>query len=215
MSATRPAPSGLVLAAGEPNSEITVGRKKVRLRNFDKLFGPELQVAQRNWMQHDRNRAPYCSAPEGSRHGDEALPGGRGGRILLHEARAHSARPLWTRTCAIEHGSGSITDFPIVQDLAPLLWIVKLGCIHLNPWRPMRRHSWPRLPSLRRRQVPSVASGRGRDALGEPGIPCYPKTSGSRGMHLYVAIRRKPLRFHHRRASHRQPACRPRAVDYN
>jgi bifunctional non-homologous end joining protein LigD len=48
--------------------------------------------------------------------------------------RAPSPRPVWIRTCAIEHASGNVIDFPIVQDLASLLWLVNLGCIDLNPW---------------------------------------------------------------------------------
>ncbi len=48
--------------------------------------------------------------------------------------RAPSPRPDWIETCAIEHDSGSIIDFPMVQDLASLLWVVNLGCIDLNQW---------------------------------------------------------------------------------
>ena len=48
--------------------------------------------------------------------------------------RAPSPRPTWIETCAIEHGSGSVIDFPIVQDLAALLWVINLGCIDLNQW---------------------------------------------------------------------------------
>ena len=48
--------------------------------------------------------------------------------------RAPSPRPPWIETCAIEHGSGSIIDFPMVQDLAALLWVINLGCIDLNQW---------------------------------------------------------------------------------
>jgi DNA primase len=53
--------------------------------------------------------------------------------------RAPSPRPDWVRTCRIEHASGNVIDFPIVSDLASLLWLVNLGCIDLNPW-PVRRH---------------------------------------------------------------------------
>ena len=48
--------------------------------------------------------------------------------------RAPSPRPAWIETCAITHGSGNVIDFPMVQDLASLLWVVNLGCIDLNPW---------------------------------------------------------------------------------
>ena len=61
-------------------------------------------------------------------------PNGAARRVLLHEARARRRGPTWIETCAIEHGSGNVIDFPIVQDLASLLWVVNLGCIDLNPW---------------------------------------------------------------------------------
>src|SRR5581483_9646786 len=60
-------------------------------------------------------------------------PNGAAGEFFFMK-RAPTPRPDWIRTCAIEHASGSIIDFPIVQDLASLLWLVNLGCIDLNPW---------------------------------------------------------------------------------
>ena len=48
--------------------------------------------------------------------------------------RAPSPRPDWIEICAIEHGSGNVIDFPMVQDLPSLLWVVNLGCIDLNQW---------------------------------------------------------------------------------
>ena len=48
--------------------------------------------------------------------------------------RAPSPRPDWIETCSIEHESGNVIDFPMIQDLASLLWVVNLGCIDLNQW---------------------------------------------------------------------------------
>ena len=60
-------------------------------------------------------------------------PNGADGKCFFMK-RAPSPRPEWIETCAIEHASGNIIDFPMVQDLASLLWVVNLGCIDLNPW---------------------------------------------------------------------------------
>ena len=115
--------------------------------------------------------------------------------------RAPSPRPVWIRTCAIEHASAGIIDFPIVQDLASLLWIVNLGCIDLNPWyarcddvhRPDYLHfDLDPVPGAEFPQVLETAL-RVRDALGAMKIPSFPKTTGSRGIHIYVPIRRGPL----------------------
>ena len=60
-------------------------------------------------------------------------PNGAAGECFFMK-RAPEPRPAWIRTCSITHGSGNVIDFPIVQDLASLLWLVNLGCIDLNPW---------------------------------------------------------------------------------
>jgi bifunctional non-homologous end joining protein LigD len=48
--------------------------------------------------------------------------------------RAPSPRPDWIRICSIDHGSESVIDFPMIQDLSSLLWVINLGCIDLNQW---------------------------------------------------------------------------------
>src|SRR5213080_894963 len=60
-------------------------------------------------------------------------PNGRGGALFFMK-RAPSARPEWIETCAIEHASGNVIDFPVIRDLPSLLWVINLGCIDLNPW---------------------------------------------------------------------------------
>ena len=48
--------------------------------------------------------------------------------------RAPSPRPAWIRTCAIDHDSGNVIDFPVIDDVPSLLWVINLGCIDLNQW---------------------------------------------------------------------------------
>ena len=60
-------------------------------------------------------------------------PNGIAGEFFFMK-RAPEHRPDWVQLCTIPHRSGNIIDFPVVQDLASLLWIVNLGCIDLNPW---------------------------------------------------------------------------------
>ena len=48
--------------------------------------------------------------------------------------RTPTPHPDWLRTCSIRHASGNVIDFPVIEDLASLLWVVNLGCIDLNPW---------------------------------------------------------------------------------
>ena len=48
--------------------------------------------------------------------------------------RAPTPRPDWIRTCTIDHGSGNVIDFPVIDDVPSLLWVINLGCIDLNQW---------------------------------------------------------------------------------
>ena len=116
--------------------------------------------------------------------------------------RAPSPRPDWIETCAIEHASGSVIDFPMVQDLASLLWVVNLGCIDLNQWyarcddvdRPDYLH-FDLDPGARARAFARVRETAllVRDALEALGMPPLAKTTGSSGIHVYVPIVRGPL----------------------
>jgi bifunctional non-homologous end joining protein LigD len=58
-------------------------------------------------------------------------PHGIAGKFFFMK-RAPDPRPEWIRLCRIEHDSGNIIDFPVVQDTAALLWLINLGCIDLN-----------------------------------------------------------------------------------
>src|SRR5438045_9255820 len=120
--------------------------------------------------------------------------------------RAPTPRPEWIETCAITHGSGSVIDFPMIQDLASLLWVVNLGCIDLNPWyarcdnvdRPDYLHFDldPVTAKAGSKDVPFAQVLKValvvRDALTSLGMTSYAKTTGSRGIHVYVPIVRGP-----------------------
>jgi bifunctional non-homologous end joining protein LigD len=115
--------------------------------------------------------------------------------------RAPEYRPEWIQVCSIEHASASIIDFPVVQDLASLLWIVNLGCIDLNQWyarcddvnRPDYLHfDLDPVPDAGFDRVIETAL-HVHEALESLKIPSYAKTTGSSGIHIYVPIERGPL----------------------
>jgi bifunctional non-homologous end joining protein LigD len=119
----------------------------------------------------------------------------------FYQKRAPEARPKWVPICPIRHPSANVVDFPVIRDLAGLLWVVNLGCIDLNPWyarcddvdRPDYLHfDLDPSPGADFQQVLETALIV-RDALKERDMPSYPKTSGSRGVHGYVPIASGPL----------------------
>ena len=180
---------------------IRAGRRSVDLTNLDKVFWPESGLTKRDLLQY------YADVSDAliPHLADRAMvmkryPNGIRGKHFFMK-RAPDPRPDWIETCAIEHGSGSVIDFPMVQDLASLLWIVNLGCIDLNPWysrcddtdRPDFLHfdldPVPDASFARVRETALIV----RDALEEHGMQPLVKTTGSSGLHIYVAIRRGPV----------------------
>src|SRR5437867_5302773 len=110
--------------------------------------------------------------------------------------RSPDPRSEWIRTCSITHGSGYVIAFPVVDDLPSLLWLINLGCIDLNPWY-ARCDDWNRPdflhfdldpgPGADFTKIRTVAL-HVRDILSRLGIPSYAKTTGSKGIHVYIPI---------------------------
>jgi bifunctional non-homologous end joining protein LigD len=127
-------------------------------------------------------------------------PNGIAGEFFFMK-RAPTPRPSWIPICSIKHHSGNVIDFPVVENAATLLWIVNLGCIDLNPWyarcddvdRPdYLQFDLDPVPGSSFSEVRQTALIV-RDALAELKIASYAKTTGSRGIHVYVPIVRGPM----------------------
>ncbi|MDQ2670596.1 MAG: non-homologous end-joining DNA ligase [Gemmatimonadota bacterium] len=198
---TRAASTPLTIPADRSDVTIRIGRRSVDLTNLDKIFWPELGLTKRDLLQY------YAEVSEVllPHLVDRAMvmkryPNGIKGKHFFMK-RAPSPRPDWIETCEIEHDSGSVIAFPMVQDLATLMWLVNLGCIDLNPWysrcddtdRPDFLHfdldPVPDAGFDRVRETALIV----RDALEEYGMKPLVKTTGSKGLHIYVAIRRGPV----------------------
>ncbi len=189
-----------LIPAGAQDAVVRVQGKTIHLTNLRKLFWPDLGITKGDLLRyyewvapvlipHLRNRAMVM----------KRYPNGASGPFFFMK-RIPVPHPSWIRTCAIEHASGSIINFPIVQDLASLLWVVNLGCVDLNPWyarcddvdRPDYLHfDLDPVPPATFGTVREVAL-LVRDALRSLGIAPLAKTSGSKGMHIYVPIVRGP-----------------------
>jgi bifunctional non-homologous end joining protein LigD len=184
----------------DKNAAIALGDREVRLTNLDKPFWPELGLSKRDLLQYYTDVAPVLLP----HLADRAMvmkryPDGAAGEPFFMK-RAPTPRPEWIETCAITHGSGSVIDFPMIQDLASLLWVVNLGCIDLNPWyarcddvdRPDYLHfDLDPVPEATYANVVETAQVV-RTGLQGLGMKPIVKTTGSRGLHVYVAIVRGP-----------------------
>jgi DNA ligase D-like protein (predicted polymerase) len=112
------------------------------------------------------------------------------------QKRAPSARPDWIETVELSFPSGRTAEEVVVRDAAQLAWVANLGCIDLNP-HPVRasdldhpdelRVDLDPVPGIGWQQIVAVALVA-RDVLADFGLTGWPKTSGSRGIHVYCRI---------------------------
>ncbi|HVD92421.1 MAG TPA: non-homologous end-joining DNA ligase [Vicinamibacterales bacterium] len=182
------------------SATLQIEGKDVRLTNLDKLFWPERGITKGNLIQYYADVAPLLLP----HIRDRAMvmkryPHGAAGEFFFMK-RAPSPRPEWITTCRIDHDSGNVIDFAIINDLPSLSWVINLGCIDLNQWyatcddvdRPDYLHfdldpgsaTWPQV----------LESARiVHEALTILKMPSYAKTTGSKGIHVFVPIVRGPL----------------------
>jgi bifunctional non-homologous end joining protein LigD len=182
------------------STELTVAGKVVRLTNLDKLFWPDLGVTKGDLIQYYADVAPLLLP----HIRDRAMvmkryPHGAAGEFFFMK-RAPSPRPDWIQTCRIDHDSGNVIDFPMINDVPSLLWVINLGCIDLNQWyatcddvdRPDYLHFDLDPGSATWDQVLEAARIV-HDALTRLEMPAVAKTTGSKGIHLFVPIVRSPI----------------------
>jgi bifunctional non-homologous end joining protein LigD len=193
--------AGVKLPAGTADAVVALDGKEVRLTNLTKPFWPERGITKGDLIQYYADVAPVLLP----HIADRAMvmkryPHGANGEFFFMK-RAPTPRPSWIRTCSIDHDSGNVIDFPVIDDVPSLLWVINLGCIDLNQWyakcddinRPDYVHF-----DLDPGDGASFAQVREaalivRDALETLGMKPLVKTSGSKGMHVYVPIVRGPL----------------------
>jgi bifunctional non-homologous end joining protein LigD len=198
---SHPSLASIEIPADTPTAEIEADGGTVNLTNLQKVFWPETGITKRDLLQYYADISPVLLPYLLNRAMVmKRYPDGAYGKFFFQK-RAPEARPKWIPICAIQHPSANLVDFPVIQNLAGLLWVVNLGCIDLNPWyarcdhvdRPDYLHfDLDPTPGADFKQVLEAAL-LVRDALAELKIPSYPKTTGSRGVHIYVPIVRGPL----------------------
>ncbi len=171
----------------------------VTITNPDKIFFPKAGYTKLDLVQY------YAAVAEGAIRGVANRPMALKRYVNGAEAepffqkRAPEKRPDWIDTVELFFPSGRTACEIAVNNAAQLLWIVNLGCIDLNP-HPVRADDLEHPDELRVdldpgpgvsfedvRRVALVV----REVLDEHGLTGWPKTSGSRGIHINVRIERK------------------------
>ena len=111
---------------------MTVGGRAVALTNLNKVFFPKLGLTKGDLLRYYLRVAPaVLPHVAGKAMVMKRYPHGATGDFFFMK-RAPAPRPAWIRTCAIEHRSGNVIDFPVIDDVPSLLWLINLGCIDDN-----------------------------------------------------------------------------------
>jgi DNA ligase D-like protein (predicted polymerase) len=182
--------------AARKNEVLDVEGREVTVSNPDKLYFPRAGVTKVDLVRY------YLAVADGAVRGVRDRPmalkryvDGAEGEFFFQK-RAPAARPPWIDVVELKFPSGRSAHEIVVRDAAQLAWVVNLGCIDLNP-HPVRdrdldhpdelRVDLDPVPGVEWDQTRSVAALVG-EVLREHGLVGWPKTSGSRGIHVYVRI---------------------------
>ena len=176
-----------------------VAGRDVTISNPDKVYFPAAGHRKIDLVSY------YLAVADGALRGVSGRPmalkrfvNGAAGEFFFQK-RAPDNRPDWIETVELSFPSGRTADEIVLRDPAQLAWIINLGCIDLNP-HPVRaddldhpdelRVDLDPIPGVPWSQVRDVALAT-RDALADVGLVGWPKTSGSRGIHINVRIERR------------------------
>ena len=184
------------MAASPPREVVVVDGREVTITNPDKVLFPERGHTKRDLVHYYLAVAAPALRGAGGRpnvlvrypHGAGVAP--------FYQKRAPAVRPPWVETVTLAFPSGRTAEEVVLTDAATLAWMANLGCLELHP-HPVRAADldhpdelrvdldpMPGVPWAHIREVAAVV----RVVLGEAGLVGWPKTSGSRGLHINVRI---------------------------
>ncbi|MET4433193.1 DNA ligase D-like protein (predicted polymerase) [Mycolicibacterium sp. 624] len=175
---------------------LEVGGRTLSVTNPDKVVFPDAGVTKRDLVEY------YLSVADGALRGVTGRP-----MILkrfvkgiseeaIFQKRAPEKRPDWIEVAELKYASGTSAKEAVIRETAGLVWAVNLGCVDLNP-HPVQaedldhpdelRVDLDPMPGVEWPQIVEVALVV-RDVLADYGLTAWPKTSGSRGFHIYARI---------------------------
>src|SRR5512138_3768633 len=184
------------MAAARKKELLAVDGREVAVSNPDKVFFPRAGITKLDLVRY------YLAVLDGALRGVRDRPmalkrfvEGAEGEFFFQK-RAPESRPPWIDVVELRFPSGRSAREVVVRNAAQLAWVVNLGCIDLNP-HPVRdrdldhpdelRVDLDPVPGVPWAQVREVARLAG-EVLLDHGLAGWPKTSGSRGVHVYARI---------------------------
>ncbi|WP_460774560.1 non-homologous end-joining DNA ligase [Microbacterium sp. GXF7504] len=184
------------MSASKSEIHLEVAGHEVRISSPDKVVFPEPGVTKRELVEY------YLRVADG------ALRGAGGRPMVLKryprgidvepffQKRVPESHPDYVGTATLHYASGNSAEEAVIRDAAGLAWVVNLGCLDLNP-HPVRaddldhpdelRIDLDPMPGVDWSQIVDTAMVA-RDVLTDHGLVGWPKTSGSRGLHILVRL---------------------------
>src|SRR5262245_43818166 len=186
-------------AASPAPSIRTIAGHEVTISNPDKILFPKPKYTKLDLVNY------YVAVADGALRG----AGGRPHMLVrfphgvaapsFYQKRAPESRPSWIDVVTLRFPSGRTADEVVPRDAGSLAWLANLACLELHP-HPVRaddldhpdelRVDLDPVPGIKWPQVRAVAHVA-RAVLTDMGLVGWPKTSGSRGMHIYVRLERR------------------------
>jgi bifunctional non-homologous end joining protein LigD len=184
------------MAASPEREVLEVGGRAVAVSNPGKVYFPEAGITKLEVVRY------YVAVADGALRGAGGRPNvlvryanGIHGEFF-YQKRAPASRPDWIETVALKFPSGREAEEIVPRDAAALAWMANLGCLELHP-HPVRaedldhpdelRVDLDPMPGVEWSQIQEVARVV-REALTDLGLVGWPKTSGSRGVHVNVRL---------------------------
>jgi DNA ligase D len=182
--------------ATSPVRTVEASGRSIEISNPDKIYFPEVGATKFDLVSY------YLSMTEALEHtamGRPAMlqrfPDGAGGKSFFQK-RVPSGAPSWLETTVVTTPNGTTSNALVLADMAHVVWAVNLGCLGLHLW-PYRAADPEHADELRIDLDPRpggkfdeirVAARHVRNLLDELDVVGYPKTTGSRGIHIYVRL---------------------------
>jgi DNA ligase D-like protein (predicted polymerase) len=187
------------MTASAISESVVVNGRSVSLSNPDKVLFPQAGHTKRDLVHYYRAVADGALVAAGGRPNVLVRYPNGVGEEFFYQKRAPSSRPEWIEVVALKFPSGRTAQEIVPRDAAALVWMTNLACLELHP-HPVRaedldhpdelRIDLDPVPGVRWSQIQEVA-GVIHATLTEYDLTGWPKTSGSRGIHINVRIERR------------------------
>jgi DNA ligase D len=188
---------------------LDVDGRAVRITHPDKVFFPKTGHTKLDLVEYYRSvEAPLLRAMRDRPVMLERYPDGAGGKSFFQK-RVPKGAPDWLRTTIVETPNGTTSNALVAADLAHLLWAVNTGCLGFHVW-PYVADDPSHADELRIDLDPQpgqtfdhirAAAHEVKELFEELGMRAGPKTTGSRGLHVYVRLERRYDAFQVRAAA--------------